>query len=660
VSRRPAKPAADDAQPTQARGRSAKAAAKPQPSAPLRATNRYDAAGMGRRMKGWNPITSGPNTALTGIQKIRDRSHDVARNDWAGTSGVQHWTTNLIGTGIRARLKLITDKAKKERYSALWETWCYQCDADGVLDLYGQQTLATRLMFIDGEAFGRLRYRRPDFGLEVQMQVQVLEAQMLPMQDADSWPGMPQGHRMRSGIELNRIGQRVAYWFYREHPSDLQNGTAGTDQLVRVLADEVLHLFEPKRAGQLRGVPDFAPILARLRNIADFDDAVLERQKLANLFTAFIKRPSGTGMADDVDPVTGLPIQTDLGGTPMTGLEPGMTQILEPGDDIAFANPPEAGTTYSDYMRTQHLGTAAGQGLPYEILSGDIKEVSDRTLRVVMNEFRRFAEQRQWQVIIPMWCRRIRDAWSEQAVVSGQADLADLAALKAVEWAPQGWAYIHPVQDVQAKQTEVEAGFRSRSSVISERGDDPEVVDAEIAADKAREEELGITFGEQPPKTETRSDGDGIAPGEYPRALAEMREQLSSGLSRVENQMTMFVHGQASQKMPQVVVHNSLPATEIRNEITVPTPEVRNEINVPAAQVHNEITVPTPEVRNEINVPAAQVVVEAPSVNVTNNVPPAEVTVSLPDRKTETTILRDRQGNITNATQVETTIEDDK
>jgi lambda family phage portal protein len=659
VSRRPAKPAADDAQPTPARGRSTKAT-KPQQSAPLHATNRYDAAGMGRRMKGWNPITSGPNTALAGLQKIRDRSHDVARNDWAGASGVQHWTTNLIGTGIRARLKLITDKSKKERYGALWEAWCGQCDAGGVLDLYGQQSLATRLMFIDGEAFGRLRYRRPDFGMEVPLQVQVLEAQMLPMQDADSWPGMPQGHRMRSGIELDRIDRRVAYWFYREHPSDLQNGTAGTDQLVRVLADEVLHLFEPKRAGQLRGVPDFAPILARLRNISDFDDAVLERQKLANLFTAFIKRPAGTGMADDVDPVTGLPIQTDFSGTPMTGLEPGMTQILEPGDDIAFANPPEAGTTYSDYMRTQHLGTAAGQGLPYEILSGDIKEVSDRTLRVLMNEFRRFAEQRQWQVIIPMWCRRIRDAWSEQAVVSGQADLADLAALKAVEWAPQGWAYIHPVQDVQAKQTEVEAGFRSRSSVISERGDDPEVVDAEIAADKAREEELGITFGEQPPKTETRSDGDGIAPGEYPRALAEMREQLSSGLSRVENQMTMFVHGQASQKMPQVVVHNSLPATEIRNEITVPTPEVRNEINVPAAQVHNEITVPTPEVRNEINVPAAQVVVEAPSVNVTNNVPPAEVTVSLPDRKTETTILRDRQGNITNATQVETTIEDDK
>ena len=460
--------------------------------------NRYDAAGMGRRMKGWNPTTSGPNSALTGLQKIRDRSHDTVRNDWAGASGVQHWTTNLIGTGIRARLKKIASQDLRTRYNEAWDEWCTQCDADSVLDFYSQQTLATRLMFIDGEVFGRLRYRRPDFGLGVPLQVQVLESQMLPLQDADTWPGMPAGNRMRSGIELTRSGQRVAYWFYKEHPSDLQTATLGTQQLVRVLAEDVLHMYEPKRAGQLRGVPDFAPVLARLRNIADFDDAVLERQKLANLFTAFITRPAAGGIDQGNDPVTGLPIQTDMSGTPMTGLEPGMTQILDPGDDVKFANPPEAGTTYSDYMRTQHLGTAAGQGLPYEILSGDIKEVSDRTLRVIMNEFRRFAEQRQWQIIIPMWCRRIRNAWVDQAAVAGVAALADVPALKAVEWAPQGWAYIHPVQDVQAKQTEVEAGFRSRSSVISERGDDPEVVDAEIAADHEREDVLGISFGQPP------------------------------------------------------------------------------------------------------------------------------------------------------------------
>ena len=48
------------------------------------------------------------------------------------------------------------------------------------------------------------------------------------------------------------------------------------------------------------------------------------------------------------------------------------------------------------------------------------------------------------------------------------------------------------MQDVQGKQAEVDADFRSRSSVISERGDDPETVDAERAADLDREKELGL------------------------------------------------------------------------------------------------------------------------------------------------------------------------
>jgi capsid protein len=63
------------------------------------------------------------------------------------------------------------------------------------------------------------------------------------------------------------------------------------------------------------------------------------------------------------------------------------------------------------------------------------------------------------------------------------------------EWVPHGWAYIHPVQDVQARALEVEKGFRSRSSVILSGGDTPESVDADIAADRQREKELGLSFG---------------------------------------------------------------------------------------------------------------------------------------------------------------------
>ena len=65
---------------------------------------------------------------------------------------------------------------------------------------------------------------------------------------------------------------------------------------------------------------------------------------------------------------------------------------------------------------------------------------------------------------------------------------------------------------------EVQAGFRSRSSVIGERGDDPEQVDAERKADQDRADKLGLApagadasaASSQP---EDQNDNRRVAPG---------------------------------------------------------------------------------------------------------------------------------------------------
>lgn len=486
----------------------------------LTVRNRYDAAGTGRRMRGWTPPSSGPNLATAGLQKIRDRARDAGRNDWAGAAGVQRWTTNLVGIGIIPRLSNVKNLTLKTALAEAWDDWVKVSDADGVLNFYGQTTLAVRSWLESGEVFGRFRYRRADSGMAVPMQVQLIEADFVPLFDSDMWPGMAKNHRIRQGIEQNRAGMKVAYWVYREHPGDGFSFRGDMSQLIRVPAAEMIHMFEPTRPGQLRGVSVLAPVLARLRNVGDYDDAVLERQKLANLFVGFITRKLPT-LADDadIDPLTMQEIETNSIGEPLAALEPGLMQQLDDGEDVKFANPPEAGTTYSDYMRTQHLGTAAGQALPYEIMSGDIKEVSDRTLRVLINEFRRLAEQRQWQIIIPMWCQRVRDAWAGAAVMSGVLAAGDLKTATAVEWAPHGWAYIHPVQDAQGKKIEVDAGFRSRSSVIAERGDDPVAVDDERQEDVQREKDrdLYVDPNAAPGGAAPKDDGDedGIDNDEY-------------------------------------------------------------------------------------------------------------------------------------------------
>jgi lambda family phage portal protein len=464
-------------------------------------TNRYDGASNGRRMGSWNAPSSGPNRAMAGLQTLRNRSRDAIRNEWQAAAAVRVRVANLIGTGIVPRPDT-KDEAQKERITAAWTAFTKLADADGLLDYYGMQSLATRSIDEGGEVFIRARPRRANSGYGVPVQFQLLEPEMVPLFDADSWPYMPQGNKIRQGVEFNRVGQRVAYWCYKEHPGDEISGAVSMQDLLRIPAEFIRHVFKPLRIGQIRGVPSPANGLAKLRVVTDFDDAVLARQHTANLFTGFVKKLAPTG--DGIDPISGRAIDYDEEGAPMASLEPGTMQELLPGEDVVFADPPDAGTGYGEFMRWQLMGLSAGDGIPYELLTGDLKDVSDRTIRIILNEFHRACEQEQWQIIIPGMCDWVYAQWVKYAYLSGGLSKRD--AQIGVTWSPHAWAFVHPVQDVQGKQLEIEIGLKSRSQVISERGDDPQKVDAERAADKDRELDLGLTLPPPDPNAEPPSN----------------------------------------------------------------------------------------------------------------------------------------------------------
>lgn len=462
---------------------------------PSRLQASYDAAGTGRRSKSINAPDSGPATAsISGLGTLRRRSHAAVRNNPYAFSAIDRLVSNTIGTGIVPKPK---HKVKEIRIALqeLWDDWGEEADADGITDIYGLEALVCRAVYESGECFVRLRPRRLNDGLSVPLQLQVLEPEFVPYEKNEL---ISNGNQIMAGIEFNAIGQRVAYWMYLNHPGDGRTVPVGTyNKLIRIPADQVLHIFEPLRPGQLRGVPVLAPVLARLTALDEFDDAVLFRQEVANLFAGFITKPAPE--EPEIDPVTGQAVVMDVDGySPMVGLEPGTMQELMPGEEVNFSDPPDAGNTYSDFMRQQLQAAAAGSGMPYELLTGDLREVNDRVIRVVLNEFRRRIEQRQFGVFVHQFCRPVRAAWLDMAVLSGAIDLPDYSENRRqylrTRWIPQGWAYIHPLQDVQTKRMEVRAGFKSKSEVALSQGYDTETIDAENAADNERADQLGLSY----------------------------------------------------------------------------------------------------------------------------------------------------------------------
>ena len=144
------------------------------------------------------------------------------------------------------------------------------------------------------------------------------------------------------------------------------------------------------------------------------------------------------------------------------------------------------------------LQIAAALGIPYPYLTGDAARGNFSNTRVALLDFRRRVSAIQHSVIIHQLCRPVWQRWLDLAVLSGAIDLPgydrDRRTYQSVSWLPTRWDWVDPMKDASAEILQIEAGLKSRSQAISERGYDAEQVDREIAAERKRESALGLDF----------------------------------------------------------------------------------------------------------------------------------------------------------------------
>lgn len=451
----------------------------------------YAASGQGRRLRMWRPAAHGPNIGGNG-DTIVARCRDLVRNNpWAGAS-VDRYVSNAIATGVQAKAVFGTD-AQKRAHDKVWKRWTPVSDADNALCFEAQQALAARGWKEAGEVFARLRFRRASDALPVPLQVQLIESEQCPR---SYYATAANGNVIREGIEFDRIGRRVAYWMYRAHPGDMSAQWMQVDanQLQRIPADQIIHLYRPARPGALRGISDLAGVAVKAFKLDQIDDNVTERIAIGNLFAGFLVTDK-----PGADPVLNeAAVETDADDTPIVGLEPGTMTELPAGTKPEFSTPPAAGSDYADFMRFGLLAFAARVGVPAEVLTGDLRDVSDRALKLILLEFHRLIEMDLWLYFIPQFCQRIRNAWWDQGVLSGAliapgyAD--DPEAYRETLWMPEGWPYSHPVQDVTADEKAIAAGLTSRSKIVLKRGEDPAEIDEQQRADNARADAAGLSY----------------------------------------------------------------------------------------------------------------------------------------------------------------------
>jgi lambda family phage portal protein len=263
---------------------------------------------------------------------------------------------------------------------------------------------------------------------------------------------------------------------------------------VRVPAEEVLHIYRPIDAGQIRGLPHVAPAMVRLFLLDQYDDAELDRKKTAAMFAGFITKTAPE------DPMMGEG-EADLDGAAIASLEPGTMQVLLPGEDVKFSSPADVGGGYEAFQYRTLLAVSASLGLPYHLVTGDVRQANYSSLRAELVEFRRRIGQLQHGVMAHQLCRPIWRRWLETAVLSG-ALVADPVTARPVQWIPPRWDWVDPLKDIQAQVLAMEAGLTSRRKVVEATGYDIEEVDRENASDAKRAADLGLTYRASPGETQ--------------------------------------------------------------------------------------------------------------------------------------------------------------
>lgn len=451
----------------------------------------YEAAAAGRRTQGWKRGTSDANAAnSSGLAGLRQIARDVERNNGWGVSIVRGLANRVVGWGI-----VPDTEGMPVSSTALWEDWwnTTACDADGRTTGAGLTKLVMRTIVRDGEALVRRRWRTMrdvQSGLPIPLQLQVLEPDFLdPMRDGIT---TATGGRIIQGVEFDAIGRRVAYWLLPEHPGSAFVGARTGGASVRIPASEVLHVFPGVRAGQARGPSLLAAAIVPLKDLDDYEDAALVKQKIAACLAVITSDLDGTA------PALGPSKPTSTPGEPeVDQLAPGIIHNAPPGRSIQVVEPPSV-SEHGPYTQSVLRKIAAGvPATGYEDLTGDYSQVSFSSARMARLRAWDDVEDLRWLMLVPQFCDPVWRWFVEAAMIV--EDLSDAAPR--VEWTAPPMPMIEPDKEGLAYQRNVRIGAMTWPEMVRERGYNPTRQLREIRDWNQKLDEAGVVLDCDPRKT---------------------------------------------------------------------------------------------------------------------------------------------------------------
>lgn len=240
-----------------------------------------------------SPPDSPDNDILEDLDDLRGKSRSLFMNNEVAGAVLAKIKTSVIGPGLMVKpvinykyLNIDRDKAKEyERIiKTKFNAWASSVNSDSsrTHDFYTNQALVCLAWVMSGDVFA-IPKRVKRKGVDVDLCIQILEADRIKNPSGSN-------ESIKGGVEIDKQGSICKYYITDKHPGDGNVEAKGYPIFNSLGRKNILHIFEPERPGQRRGVPLLAPLISSLKQLGRYQNAELTTAVMNAMIALIIEK----------------------------------------------------------------------------------------------------------------------------------------------------------------------------------------------------------------------------------------------------------------------------------------------------------------------------------------------------------------------------------
>lgn len=440
----------------------------PQPKAHKRG---YQAARGNRLNANWTTYPTSANYELRqDLAALRARARQASRDDPHLSKFLSLMRSNVIGPKgimLQSRARNMAgelDVKLNKRVEEAWWEWTHAetCTLSGKLNFKAVQDLAVTQFACDGEFLIEMV---PGADNPFGFALRVWDVNWL---DETYNVKLPNGNRIVMSVELDANDRPVGYWMTTPTTSFEHTHGSKRERFFKP-AENMIHGFlVHDDETQVRGVTAFKAVLLTAKNYHGYNEGVITSARVAANTYGFVKQTLADG-----EEWTGEETEDGRATLPMIDSSPLSVNLLNPGMEFQQFDPKQPTQNHPAFAKTILMELAAGLGVPYFYLAGDMEAVNFSSARVGLDDARDIWKGLQ-DFIATTLCRKVFHAWAYNAFYTQKLKITgrEYKEIQNPEWRARGWKYIDPTKDIAADVERLRNRLATPSEILGEQGID--------------------------------------------------------------------------------------------------------------------------------------------------------------------------------------------